>query len=119
MLLTAGFTSYMNANPLHGPMVSLPLEALQLVRSGVPAYASRAFGCASFLLLVVIVLFVVARKIGGWGPGHLSKRGQRRVVAASARDVDRFAKRQDRAWPTARCQPGAGPSAGFTIVESS
>ena len=119
VLLTAGFTSYMNANPLHGPMVSLPLEALQLVRSGVPAYASRAFGCASFLLLVVIVLFVVARKIGGWGPGHLSKRGQRRVVAASARDAERFAKRQERALahgPAASA--GAGPNAGFTIVEN-
>ena len=75
VLLTAGFTTYMNANPLNGPMVSLPLETLELVRSGVPAYTTRAFGCASFLLLVVIVLFAVARKIGGWGPGHLTKRG--------------------------------------------
>ena len=33
VLLTAGFTSYMNANPLSGPMVSLPLEALKLVQS--------------------------------------------------------------------------------------
>jgi phosphate transport system permease protein len=90
VLLTAGYTSYVNANPLHGPMVSLPLETLKLVQAGVPAYTSRAFGAASFLLVVVIVLFAVARKIGGWGPGHLSPRGQRRVQAASARDVTRF-----------------------------
>ena len=61
-------------------MVSLPLLALKLVQSGVPNYTTRAFGCASFLLVVVIVLFAVARKIGGWGPGHLSPRAQRRVA---------------------------------------
>jgi hypothetical protein len=94
VLLTAGFTSYMNANPLTGRWSPCPLETLKLVQAGVPAYTSRAFGCASFLLLVVIVLFLVARKIGGWGPGHLSPRAQRRVMArASARDVDRFARK--------------------------
>jgi phosphate transport system permease protein len=100
VLLTAGYTSYINANPLRGPMVSLPLETLKLVQAGVPAYTTRAFGCASFLLVVVIALFLVARKIGGWGPGHLTPRGQRRVVQASARDVSRFAlRRQGRAMP--------------------
>lgn len=100
VLLTAGYTSYINANPLRGPMVSLPLETLKLVQAGVPAYTTRAFGCASFLLVVVIALFLVARKIGGWGPGHLTPRGQRRVVQASARDIDRFAlRRQGRAMP--------------------
>ncbi len=99
VLLTAGFTSYVNANPLHGPMVSLPLETLKLVQAGVPAYTSRAFGCASFLLLVVIVLFLVARKIGGWGPGHLSPRARRRVMAASARDMDRYTRKQASAVP--------------------
>jgi phosphate transport system permease protein len=93
VLLTAGFTSYMNANPLRGAMVSLPLETLKLVQADVPAYTTRAFGCASFLLLVIVVLFLVARKIGGWGPGHLSPRGQRRVVEASRRDVERFTRR--------------------------
>jgi phosphate transport system permease protein len=83
----------MNANPLQGAMVSLPLETLKLVQADVPAYTTRAFGCAAFLLLVIVVLFVIARKIGGWGPGHLTPRGQRRVAAASLRDVDRFARR--------------------------
>jgi phosphate transport system permease protein len=96
VLLTAGFTSYMNADPLHGSMVSLPLETLKLVQTGVPNYATRAFGCAAFLLVLVIVLFLVARKIGGWGPGHLTPRGQRRVKRASARDMERFAHREDR-----------------------
>ncbi len=93
VLLTAGFTSYMNANPVRGAMVSLPLETLKLVQADVPAYTTRAFGCASFLLLVIVVLFLVARKIGGWGPGHLSPRGQRRVMQESKRDAERFARR--------------------------
>ena len=108
VLLTAGFTSYVNANPLHGPMVSLPLETLKLVQTGVPAYISRAFGAATFLLVVVIVLFLVARKIGGWGPGHLSPRGQRRVVAASRRDVERYANRH-RPVPQASLPPEYPP----------
>ncbi len=110
VLLTAGFTSYMNADPLHGAMVSLPLETLKLVQADVPAYTTRAFGCASFLLVVIVVLFLIARKIGGWGPGHLTPRGQRRVVQASKRDVQRFAQRH---------QAVAGPapaSGGGTYV---
>ena len=93
VLLTAGYTTYINANPLHGPMASLPLAALKLVQTGNPAYTARAFACASFLLLLVIVLFVTARKIGGWGPGHLTERGMRRVRQASARDAARYARR--------------------------
>jgi phosphate transport system permease protein len=93
VLLTAGYTTYINANPLNGPQVSLPLLSLELVKAGVPAYTARAFGSASFLLLVVLVLFAIARKIGGWGPGHLSTRARRRVESGSARDLTRFDER--------------------------
>jgi len=105
VLLTAGYTTYINADPLNGPMASLPLAALKLVQTGVPVYATRAFACASFLLVLVIALFVTARKIGGWGPGHLSERGTRRVREASARDALRFARK-------------AGVAAGPTAVPS-
>ncbi len=90
VLLTAGFTTYMNANPLHEPMVSLPLEALKLVQSGIPAYAERGFATAALLLLVILVLFVVARVIGGFGPGHLSRRQRRRAARSSAREFTRI-----------------------------
>lgn len=92
VLLTAGYTKYLNTDPLHGQMTSLSLATLKLVQLGGPntVYAERAFACASFLLLLVIILFVTARKIGGWGPGHLSERGMRRVREASARDAARF-----------------------------
>ena len=109
VLLTAGYTKTINADPLHGPMASLPLVALYLVRSGNANYEARAFAAASFLLLLVIVLFVTARKIGGWGPGHLSDRGMRRVREASARDVARYARAQSAAESAYRDQtPPAG-----------
>ena len=104
VLLTAGYTTYINANPLHGPMVSLPLAALKLVQSGSPLYTARAFAAASFLLLLVIILFVTARKVGGWGPGHLSERGLRRVREASARDVARY-QRAEAARQAAPAEP--------------
>jgi phosphate transport system permease protein len=104
VLLTAGFTSYMNANPVRGAMVSLPLETLKLVQADVPAYTTRAFGCAAFLLVVIVVLFLIARKIGGWGPGHLTPRAQRRVARASRQDVQRFARNQGR-WSAVRGSP--------------
>jgi len=91
VLLTAGFTTYVNADPVHGPMVSLPLEALTLVASGQPAYVARGFACAALLLVVILVLFAVARVVGGFGPGHQSRRQQRRSTRASARDLARMA----------------------------
>jgi len=111
VLLTAGYTTYINADPLHGPMASLPLAALKLVQTGNPNYTARAFAAASFLLLLVIVLFVTARKVGGWGPGHLSDRGLRRVREASARDVARYERRRaSAAWaPTGGDAAVAGP----------
>ena len=103
VLLTAGYTMYMNADPFKGPMVSLPLATLKLAQAGIPAYTTRAFGCATLLLVVIVVLFTVARKIGGWGPGHLTPRAQRRVLAESKRDAARFAQRQN---PTTTRGPG-------------
>jgi len=108
VLLTAGYTKTINADPLHGPMASLPLIALKLVQSGNANYTARAFAAASFLLLLVIVLFVTARKIGGWGPGHLSERGLRRVREASARDAERFARSQAAREVAAFAPPPSG-----------
>jgi phosphate transport system permease protein len=105
VLLTAGYTPYLNTDPLHGPMASLPLIALKLVQTGSPGYTERAFAAASFLLLLVIVLFVIARKVGGWGPGHLSDRGLRRVREASARDVARYARAEAAAQAAVQLDP--------------
>jgi phosphate transport system permease protein len=91
VLLTAGYNTYTNANPLHDPQASLPLAVFKLVTSGEPLQIQRAYGAACVLMLVVLVLFATARTIGGRGPGHLTRRQQRRRAAASARDLDRIA----------------------------
>lgn len=99
VLLTAGFTASLNTNPLHGPMVSLPLAAFQFIASGRPALVARGYATAAFLLLVVLTLFVIARIIGGRGPGRLSARQARRVQRASAEDLARI-ERRDTPAPT-------------------
>jgi phosphate transport system permease protein len=90
VLLTAGYTATLNADPFHGPQVSLPLLTFTLVRSGQPSFISRGFGSGAALMLLVLVLFIVARLIGGRGAGRLGPRQQRRRAAASRREAARF-----------------------------
>jgi phosphate transport system permease protein len=92
VLLTAGSTFHLNFNPLSSPMMSLPLLAYQSVQSPYKAEQARGFGAAVTLLVLVVVLFVLGRMIGGRGPGRLSGWQQRRVAAASRRDLARFAR---------------------------
>jgi phosphate transport system permease protein len=93
VLLTSGVTSNLNFNPVNGPMMSLPLEAYTLVSLPEPAFIARGFGAAAVLLALVIVLFAIARKIGGRGAGQLTSRQLARRMAASHRDVARYSKR--------------------------
>jgi phosphate transport system permease protein len=93
VLLTAGFTAALNFNPFSGPMVSLPLETFQLVKSPQPNFIVRGFGTAAVLLTLVLILFVIARLIGGRGPGALSERGLKRRARKSAHDLGRFERR--------------------------
>ena len=64
ILLTSGFTAELNADPVHGPQVSLPLFAFTLVKYPVDNAIARAFGAALVLLVVVVVLFTTARLLG-------------------------------------------------------
>jgi len=96
VLITAGYTASMNTNPLSGPMVSLPLAVFEQIKNPQPASIARGFGTAAFLLALVLVLFVVARIIGGRGPGNLTARQRRRRAAASARDAQRMASASTR-----------------------
>jgi phosphate transport system permease protein len=102
VLLTAGFTASVNTDPLHGPMVSLPLFAFTAIFNSSPAMQQRGFAAACFLLLVVLVLFVIARILGGKGPGHVSKRQARRIERRSARDLARFRSRAEHGSMTAK-----------------
>ncbi|MFI5906745.1 phosphate ABC transporter permease PstA [Dactylosporangium sp. NPDC051541] len=92
VLLTAGATGYMNLDPFHGSMMSLPLLAFTQVQSPEPNEIARGFGTASVLLILVLLLFIVARTIGGRAAGDLSARGRRLRAVASARDVRRMTR---------------------------
>lgn len=93
VLLTAGYNSSYNANPFKGPQVSLPLEIFQRVRSPESVMIQRGFGAAVVLLALVLILFILARVLGGRGPGDLTNRQRRRNARLSAGDAKRFAAR--------------------------
>lgn len=93
VLLTAGYTTGFNLNPFSGPMVSLPLLTFSLTKSPEPAFIARGFGAATMLMVIVLLLFVLARVMGGRAPGELSKRQARRRDRQSARDLSRFSSR--------------------------
>jgi phosphate transport system permease protein len=61
VLLTSGAAAFVVGSPTDGVMNSLPLFIYSTVRSGEPAAITRAFGAATVLLALVLVLFVVAR----------------------------------------------------------
>ena len=79
VLLTAGFTSGMNVNPFADHQVSLPLYIWNYVRYPAPDMVARGFAAALTLMVMVLVLFVTARLIGGRRPGDLSRRQRRRL----------------------------------------
>jgi phosphate transport system permease protein len=63
VLLTSGASSFLVANPFTGSMNSLPLFIFSAVRSGEPIYILRGFAAAAILLVIVLILFVVARQL--------------------------------------------------------
>ena len=108
VLLTAGFTAALNLNPTTGPMVSLPLATFEFVKSPEPTMIARGFGTAAVLMFLVLILFIIARIIGGRGPGNLSKSQQKRRVKRSREDSQRFTKRESSR--VASQEAAAGPS---------
>jgi phosphate transport system permease protein len=93
VLITAGFGSGLNLNPLSGPMVSLPLLTFKFSESPEKAMIARGFGAAAVLLALVLVLFALARVFGGRQAGELPARVQRRRAQESLRDLERFNSR--------------------------
>lgn len=83
VLITAGFTQFLNPNPFQGPQTSLPLYIFTYVKEPQATMIARAFGAGLVLMFLVLVLFVVARVLGGKEPGSLSRRQRRRSVGGS------------------------------------
>ncbi len=63
VLLTSGAASFFVLNPFGGVMNSLPLFVFNTVRTGEPFYVQRGFAAASILLTLVLVLFVITRRL--------------------------------------------------------
>jgi phosphate transport system permease protein len=99
VLLTAGATLVINYNPAKNAMMSLPLLAYTLIQTPYPNFIARGFATAALLLVLVLLLFAIARAIGGRGPGQLTAGQMRRRMARSRRDLERFARRADAARP--------------------
>jgi phosphate transport system permease protein len=109
VLLTAGYTTGFNVNPMSGPMVSLPLLTFSLTKSSQPGFVARGFGSATTLMVLVLVLFVIARLLGGRAAGDLSPRQVRRRARASKRDARRLTGRGEGTGGSALLVGTAGP----------
>jgi phosphate transport system permease protein len=83
VLLTAGYAKGINANPFKGWQTSLPLFIYNEITSPVSADHARAYGGGFALFVLVLVLFTIARRLGGGAPGELTGR-QRRQIARQA-----------------------------------
>ena len=103
VLLTSIASEGLTFNPF-GELDSLPLMAYTSVQEPESVEIARGFGAASLLLILVVVLFTIARWIGGRGPGQLSGGQQRRRAAASRRDAARYIRRERNAMAVAESQ---------------
>jgi len=86
VLVTAGFTNYVNADPFHGWQATLPTFIIvNILDYGQHAnYVARAYGAGFALMLVVVLLFTIARLVGGGRPGELSARQSRKLRREAA-----------------------------------
>jgi len=88
VLLVAGYARGVNANPFNGWQTSLPLYIYNEIQSPEVADHARAFGGGFALIALVLVLFTIARRLGGGAPGELTRR-QRRQIARQAAALGR------------------------------
>jgi len=64
LIMTSFGNSAMNANPFNGPQQSLPLFVYTLIRNPFEQQQTRAWAGALVLILMVLVLFTIARIVG-------------------------------------------------------
>jgi phosphate transport system permease protein len=87
VLVVSGVTKEFNVNPLSGPQVSLPLYIWEYahIEAVNATIVTRAFGAGVALVIVVLLLFALARRLGGAAPGELTRRQRRRLARQGAR----------------------------------
>ncbi|MGD0558365.1 MAG: phosphate ABC transporter permease PstA [Streptosporangiaceae bacterium] len=85
VLLTAGYSKVLNTTPFHNWQTSLPLFIYNEVQLPDMTDKIRAFGAGFVLIVLVLILFTVARRLGGGAPGELSRRQRRRIAKEANR----------------------------------
>ena len=87
VLLVSGYTNAYNWNAFNGWQTSLPLFIYnEIQKPGLNDHA-RAFGGGFALIALVLVLFTIARRLGGRAPGELTRRQRRKIERQAARRV--------------------------------
>lgn len=76
IMTSFGLTTF-NANPFEGPQASLSLSVFQNISSPFPAQINRSWTGALTLMTLVLVLFTIARVVGGRGPRTPRRAGRR------------------------------------------
>jgi phosphate transport system permease protein len=84
VLLVAGYARNVNWNPFNGWQTSLPLYIYNEILSPEPNDHVRAFGGGFALIILVLILFTIARWLGGGAPGELSRRQRRKIARQAA-----------------------------------
>lgn len=79
LILTIGGAFVVNTNPFSGKQDSLPYFVYRLVRFPQESQIDRAWTGALVLMMLVLVLFIIARIIGGRGPDHIGRLRRRRL----------------------------------------
>jgi phosphate transport system permease protein len=84
VLLVAGYARNVNWNPVNGWQTSLPLYIYNEILSPENNDHIRAFGGGFTLIILVLLLFTIARWLGGSAPGELSRRQRRKIARQAA-----------------------------------
>ena len=65
LILTAQSISSFNFNPFSGQISSIPMYIFALLQIGTEYSKARAWSGALVLMMIVFLLFVIARRLGG------------------------------------------------------
>jgi phosphate transport system permease protein len=91
LLFTAFGYNLMNANPFSGAQESLPLFIYRFIREPLATSIARGFAGALVLMLLILLLFVVARVVGRDRTKARRSRGWSKRLGALIRSPDRSA----------------------------
>ena len=83
-LLVAGYAVGVNTNAFKGWQTSLPVYIYYEILSPESNDHIRAFGGGFALIILVLILFTIARRLGGGAPGELSRRQRRKIARQAA-----------------------------------